>query len=52
MYYYESDGNIVHMKSFTSQNRVSSGSMVGNYIYTNMVYVEIMYEYVRWLWIL
>lgn len=47
MYYYESDGNIVHVTSFTSKNRVSSESMVGSYIYTNMVYGEIMYEYVR-----
>jgi len=52
MYYYESDGSIVHMTSFTSKNRVSNGSMASRDIYTNMVYAKIMYEYVRWLWIL
>lgn len=52
MYYYESDGSIGHMTSFTSKNRVSSASMAGSDIYTNMVYAEIMHEYVRWLWIL
>jgi len=47
MYFYESDGSIIHMTPFTYKNRVSSRSMTCSYIYTNMVYAEIMYEYVR-----
>lgn len=47
MHYYESDGSIGHMTSFTSKNRVSRGIMADSDIYTNMGYAEIMYEYVR-----
>jgi len=39
MGYYECDGSIKHMTSFTSKNRVNIGR--------NMFYVDIMYEYVR-----